>query len=32
MAIIDVIKFDGLKSRDWIIYKHPKNNFVAEAS
>jgi membrane protease subunit (stomatin/prohibitin family) len=29
MAIIDVIKFDGLKSRDWIIYKHPKNNFVA---
>ena len=22
MAIIDVVKFDGLKNRDWIIYKH----------
>lgn len=22
MAIIDVVKFDGLRSRDWIVYKH----------
>ena len=22
MAIIDLVKFDGLKSRDWIVYKH----------
>lgn len=22
MAIIDVVKFDGLRNRDWIIYKH----------
>ncbi len=23
MAIIDRVKFDGLASRDWLIYKHP---------
>lgn len=23
MALIDVIRFDGLKNRDWVIYKHP---------
>lgn len=23
MAILDRIKFDGLKSRDWIVYKYP---------
>lgn len=23
MAIIDVVKFNGLSSRDWLIYKHP---------
>ena len=28
MAIIDVIRFDGLKSRDWFIYKHPVENIV----
>ena len=28
MAIIDVIRFDGLKSRDWFIYRHPVNNIV----
>ena len=29
MAIIDVIRFDGLKSRDWFIYKHPVGNIVS---
>ncbi len=28
MAVIDRIKFDGLKSRDWIIYKHPSESLV----
>lgn len=28
MAIIDVVKFDGLKSRDWIVYKHPSDKLV----
>lgn len=28
MAIIDVVKFDGLKSRDWIVYKHPSDQLV----
>lgn len=28
MAILDVIRFDGLKSRDWLIYKHPVENIV----
>lgn len=28
MAVIDRIKFDGLRSRDWIIYKYPKDNLV----
>ena len=28
MAIIDRIKFDGLKSRDWFIYKYPSEEFV----
>ncbi|PNV63745.1 virion core protein (lumpy skin disease virus) [Clostridium sp. chh4-2] len=28
MAILDVIKFDGLKSRDWIIFKYFKDNIV----
>ena len=23
MAIIDVVKFDGLRSRDWLVYKFP---------
>lgn len=28
MAIIDVVKFDGLKNRDWLIYKHPSDKLV----
>ena len=28
MAIIDVIRFDGLKSRDWLIYKFYSDNLV----
>lgn len=28
MAIIDVVRFDGLKSRDWLIYKYPSENLV----
>lgn len=28
MAIIDRIKFDGLRSRDWLIYKYPGEQFV----
>lgn len=28
MAIIDRIKFDGLRSRDWLIYKYPSEEFV----
>ncbi len=28
MAIIDRVKFDGLRSRDWIVYKHPAEDLV----
>lgn len=28
MAIIDVVRFDGLKSRDWLIYKYPSDDLV----
>jgi membrane protease subunit (stomatin/prohibitin family) len=28
MAIIDVVRFDGLKSRDWLIYKYPSESLV----
>lgn len=28
MAIIDRVKFDGLASRDWLVYKHPSENLV----
>ncbi|SDM80016.1 SPFH domain-containing protein [Acetanaerobacterium elongatum] len=28
MAIIDRVKFDGLRSRDWIVFKHPADNLV----
>lgn len=28
MAIIDVVRFDGLKSRDWLIYKFPSEELV----
>ena len=26
MALIDVVRFDGLKSRDWLIYKYPSED------
>lgn len=26
MAIIDVVRFNGLKSRDWLIYKYPSES------
>lgn len=28
MAIIDRVKFDGLRSRDWIVYKYPSEELV----
>lgn len=28
MGIIDRVKFDGLKSRDWLVYKHPNEKLV----
>ncbi|MBE5891602.1 MAG: SPFH domain-containing protein [Lachnospiraceae bacterium] len=28
MAFIDVVRFDGLKSRDWLIYKYPSESLV----
>lgn len=28
MAIFDVVRFDGLKSRDWVIYKYPSEELV----
>ncbi len=28
MALIDVIRFDGLKNREWIIYKYPSDSLV----
>lgn len=28
MAIIDVVRFDGLRSRDWLIYKYPSEELV----
>jgi len=28
MAVIDRIKFDGLKSRDWLVYKYPSEGLV----
>ena len=28
MAIIDVVRFDGLKNRDWLIYKYPSEKLV----
>lgn len=31
MAIIDVVRFDGLKSRDWLIYKFPSEELVLGA-
>lgn len=31
MAIIDVVRFDGLRSRDWLIYKYPSEELVLGA-
>lgn len=28
MALIDVVRFDGLRSRDWLIYKYPSDELV----
>jgi membrane protease subunit (stomatin/prohibitin family) len=28
MAMIDVVRFDGLRSRDWLIYKYPSEELV----
>lgn len=28
LAIIDVIKFNGITNRDWLIYRYPRDNFV----
>lgn len=28
MALLDVVRFNGLKSRDWIIYKYPSDELV----
>lgn len=28
MAIIDVIKFNGITNRDWLVYRYPGDNFV----
>lgn len=28
MAIIDVVRFDGLRSRDWLIFKYPSDSLV----
>ena len=31
MAIIDVVRFDGLKSRDWLIFKYPSDKLTLGA-
>lgn len=31
MAIFDVVRFDGLRSRDWLIYKYPSEELVLGA-
>lgn len=28
MALIDLVRFDGLKSREWVIYKYPSESLV----
>ncbi|MBE6060625.1 MAG: SPFH domain-containing protein [Clostridium sulfidigenes] len=28
MAIIDVIKFNGIRNRDWLVYRYPGDSFV----
>lgn len=31
MALIDIIKFDGLRNRDWVVYKHYTDQIVSGA-
>jgi len=31
MAIMDVIKFDGLPNRDWVVYKYPGSEFNTQS-
>ena len=31
MAVIDVVRFDGLKNRDWLIFKYPSEELVLGA-
>jgi membrane protease subunit (stomatin/prohibitin family) len=28
LAIIDVIKFNGIANREWLVYRYPRDNFV----
>lgn len=28
LAIIDVVKFNGIMNREWLVYRYPKDNFV----
>ncbi len=28
LSIIDVIKFDGIRNRDWLVYRYPGDSFV----
>lgn len=28
MAVIDVVKFNGIRNRDWLVYRYPKDDFV----
>lgn len=28
LAIIDVIKFNGLNNRNWLVYRYPGDSFV----
>ena len=28
MGILDVVRFDGLRSRDWLVYKYPSEKLV----
>ena len=31
MAFLDLVRFDGLKSKEWLIYKHPSDRLVMGA-
>lgn len=28
LAVIDVVKFNGIMNRDWLVYRYPRDNFV----